>query len=324
VYIFDKPEISATTNNNGNYALRDVPNGQHWVFARTSDDTSDLLEVNVQGGLHRLDIHLRTAAPFQKIMLVAGRVQDANGGRVNGAIVWVPGKPMRTASDPDGSFRLVYVGDNVLDKKRTIVAAAGNRWGFIRDEGTGSPTIPLNRRTPGPLPPVVVYDFIEQAASAEWRNGAKALVWNLRDTDPRGAALWRQGIELEDGSKPARVLETRPQQINGGSISGLYKNVPVLQNGDWFIGRVGLLKGANAGRAEFLGTFVQEGPAVSLIQTVFPSIDHPYTGALAPILSGIQSDIVGRRGRITLQVDAGTLAQQDFAVWVQAQIVRPR
>jgi hypothetical protein len=320
----DVPGISATTNNNGNYALRDVPNGQHLMFARTPDGTSDLLEVNVQGGSHKLDIHLRTASPLQRAMLVAGRVQDANGGPVNGAIVWVPGKPMRTVSDPDGSFRLVYVGDNVLDKKRTIVAAAGNRWGYIRDEGTGSPTIPLNRRTPVPLPPVVVYDFIEQAAGAEWRNGGKALVWNLRDTDQRGAALWRQGIELEDGSKPARVLEARPQQVNGGSISGIYKNVPLLQKGDWFIGRVGLLKGATAGHAEFLGTFVQEGPAVSIIQTVFPRIDHPYSGALVPILSEIQSDIVGRRGRITLQVSGGTLAQQDFAVWVQAQIVRPR
>jgi hypothetical protein len=188
--------------------------------------------------------------------------------------------------------------------------------------GGATPVITLNRRTPAPAPPVVVYDFVAHAAEASWRNGSNALVWNLPDNDSRGFALYRQRMELEDGSRPARFLETHPQWVAGGTITGTYQQNLTFQKGDYFVARIGFMKGANAGKAHFYVTFVPAGSGLKIVSTI-GDIAKSYTGNLSAFVAQIP-DTIAVPGNVRLTVDAGDTAAQDWAVWVDAQIVRAK
>ncbi len=235
---------------------------------------------------------------------------------VSGAIVWDLDTSSRTVSEPDGSFQLVTYD---IGPKTTILAATANRWGFTQNGGPQWQIV-LKLHPPIPQPPTQVYDFIQHAPEAQWRNNNPIMsnisVWNLRDDDLRGSVLWRYNVELEDGRKPARVLETRLNSNSRGAIRGTFPEVLTPQSEDRFIGCVGFLKGATTGSVLFTVLFIPEGrSSISIFSAV-----HNY-GKLLPIVARFPQAVIDRRGRIQLMVEARGLTSQDWAAWTEAQFV---
>lgn len=321
--LVDLPGIATTSDHTGAYQLSGVPNGQHFVYAQTKFGMSNIQSVNVSGSSTTQDIQILTFLPIIQIGIAHGRVQTEDGKPVAGATVWIFGDLARTASEADGTFQLV---DPVPARtvSTAFIAVAGNRWGMAPESSGGAlPVITLNRKLPAPAPPVLVFDFVAHAAEAAWRNGSNVLVWNLPDNDSRGFALYRHGMELEDGSRPARFLETHPQWIVGGTITGAFPQNLTLQKGDYLVARIGFMKGANAGRARFHVTFAPAGPGIKIISSI-AEMEKPYTGNLGALVAQVPDSLAGVPGNIRLAVDAGTTAAQDWAVWAEAQIVRAK
>jgi hypothetical protein len=69
-----------------------------------------------------------------------------------------------------------------------------------------------------------IYDLLEKAPGADWHNGSGVHhLWDVGLDDPRGFACYRNDIQLEDNNTYPKVLETHPEWINSGYISGLYR-----------------------------------------------------------------------------------------------------
>lgn len=164
--------------------------------------------------------------------------------------------------------------------------------------------------------PCVLFDFLSAAPAATWSNGHDLLPWNGTPDDARGFARWRDGEELEDGSWPARVLETHPEQVPNGNIVGLFTLPTPVRPGDRFVARLGFLAGA-VGEARFLvGIDGGSLPGFTLLATYDDNAD----GALKTIETDLSAVTGGQR--IWLVVQAGTSAEQDHAVWVNPRIER--
>lgn len=318
INLLNLPTVNTTTDQNGRYILANVPNGEYFVFARNQTATSDVIPVVVQSNAQTVNI--KFGLVFIDLCSGAGgRVLGADGRPAGGAVVWMLGTVVRVTTDANGNFHIPWSVDTDRD---VLVAIAGERWGYARIPspcGTAV-TINLSRKPPLPIAPVVVYDFVAHANEAQWRNGSGANVWNLPDNDPRGFALWRFGFEIENGTRPARLLETHPQWINNGSISGLYPQVFVPRATDYFFTTLGFLKNANAGKVNFSVTFIRESDNARIL---IGNQEHAYNPLFGPggFVKKFPDETIGRRGRISLRVDALESSGQDWAAWIAAQII---
>lgn len=326
VQVFDIPNISTKTENDGRYTLANVPVGQHFVVATTQLGTSDLQRVNVSSNPLTLDIRLPLGGggPGGDFH---GRVLAADGGPARGAIVWVLGDVPRTMSDANGNFQLTIpvLDRQIRNRKATFIALKDDRWGFTEIGDENMPVnIRLDHNAPAPQPPEQRYDFVARAPDAKWTNNGGTNLWNLPENDAHGSVSLHERRELEDGSKPVRVLETRPQQVNRGSVSGLYPQVFQPTDSDYFFARVGFLKGADNGNVNFTVTFIPDGGS----PIELPGVSHNYQGNLDTIARLFPQQVLGKRGRISLTVSVSTVEaaqfSQNWAVWVDAQIVRAR
>lgn len=166
--------------------------------------------------------------------------------------------------------------------------------------------------------PSVLYDFIAQAPSAHWFNNVgEDLPWPGADNDNRGFALWRDNYALEDGSHPARVLETHPKWEDDGSINGDYTVNVTIKSGDMFKARIGFISGANAGDARWVLGYREGGTYHSLA-----SETKAYDGNLKDFTVGLSS-LDGKVVNFELRVWANGSAAQDWAIWQDARIERP-
>ena len=324
IELMDLPGLGVDADDSGNYMLRNVPVGPHFVFTRTPFGTSDILPVQVQSGVTRLDITLLSSSPFARPGIARGRVITEQGAAIGGAVVWIFDKQFRATSESDGSFQLVYYLSNRLKPinlpvstfQFMFIAATNDRWGFAPSDGTGTPTIVLNQRTRKPSAPVQVYDFIAHADTAAWTNNSGNNIWKMPLTSTRGTASAQNNVTLEDGSKPGRVLETHPQAIANGFTQGRYPSM-IPQSVHTLSARIGFVKGAGQGSVTFVILFDPDtGDAHELYRG-----RHDYSGALVPIYTGFPSQVVGKRGRVILRVEGGTPNSSDKAVWVEPQII---
>lgn len=324
IELMDLPGLGVDADDRGNYVLRNVPVGPHFVFTRTQFGTSDLLPVDVQGSVTRLDITLGSSSPFTRPRIARGRVITEQGAAIGGAVVWIFDKQFRAMSEPDGSFQLVYylsdrlkpINLSVSTFPLAFIAATNDRWGFAPGDGSSTPTIVLNQRTRKPSAPVQVYDFIAHADTAAWTNNSGNNIWKTPLTSTRGSASIQNNVTLEDGSKPSHVLEIHPQAIANGLAQGKYP--AMIPQGDYTISaRVGFVKGAGQGSVTFVIQFDPDaGNTVELYRD-----KHDYSSALVPIYTGFPSQVIGKRGRIILSVEGGTPNSSDKAVWVEPQII---
>jgi beta-lactam-binding protein with PASTA domain len=105
-------------------------------------------------------------------------------------------------------------------------------------------------------------DLIATADQAAWKSGSGKLTFPGGDGDTTGFVLSRDPGTLEDGTK-ARVLETHPQGVANGFITGVYTLAEPVVPGDHVRARVGLPKGAG-GEVTFVvkanGKIIQQVP----------------------------------------------------------------
>ncbi|MEV4312496.1 PASTA domain-containing protein [Actinocrispum sp. NPDC049592] len=167
----------------------------------------------------------------------------------------------------------------------------------------------------GPPAPV---DLLAKASGALWRNGGGVtLPFGGSDVDERGFVLIRDNYPMEDGSNRT-ILETHPQWIANGAISGLYTLPRPIAAGDHFKATVGFIPpccAPSAGDVTFLFYVVKPNGQSVLVQSIHD------TGADG-VLRTFNADLSPYAGstKIQLMVQAGASAAQDWASWIQPRI----
>jgi len=165
------------------------------------------------------------------------------------------------------------------------------------------------------------YDFHSRASSAVWISGAGTLTFGGPDTDAKGFAMYKDGQKLEDGSTHTKILETHPQFVDDGVISGRYPAYTIV-TGEHFTARIGFLAKADgtcgAGNVKFQLNYKEEGGSVTPLGEWTKSCD----GTLKSIDVDL-TPIKGKKVEIILAVLANGTSAQDWAVWVKPQIAIP-
>jgi len=168
------------------------------------------------------------------------------------------------------------------------------------------------------------FDFHTQAASATWvgsdTSGPVALTFGGPDTDSNGFAMYKNGAQLEDGSHPAKVLETHPKWTTDGVITGTYP-IYNVQPGEHFLATIGFLAKADGscgvGNAIFQLNY-DEGGTVHPLSSWTDTCD----GNLQNVDVNLNT-LAGHSVKFILVVKANGSADQDWAVWVNPRIQVP-
>lgn len=321
VEMLDMPGKFAKIEKDGSFILENVPYGPHFIYARGRYMLSGVVYAPVSSKVQTVDILFPRPAtpppePIPKF-IGEGRVAYENGQPVNGATVWVLGGYDSMITGSDGIFPVEVPGGS----SKVYLAVAGDLWGFAEFKDK-SKALVLDRRSPSPDPPKVIYDLIAEAGKAQWRNGHAQDVWNRSDNDPLGFALWRDHFVLQDGSQPGRVLETHPEWVDYGTILGLYPQTVIPTTKDFFYAEVGFLRGAGAGKVKFSVIFISQGEDKGAYKIAEVEMAYNSDPSLSILSLPFPQDTINRRGLIRLQVDAGETAAWDWAVWVVAQVRR--
>jgi eukaryotic-like serine/threonine-protein kinase len=173
----------------------------------------------------------------------------------------------------------------------------------------------------GIQPITVVYDLVANANKSHWTSGAGELSWSGTGVEERGSARWVYDSVLEDGSTVSQALETHPEWINGGWISGAFTDIYwtgyVVKTGDRLSGMVGFMQGAGAGKVKFQVMIRPEGGP----NTWIAEISDSYDGQLKDLDLSLDA-WAGKAADFILKVDADGIPSQDWAVWVDVRIER--
>lgn len=165
------------------------------------------------------------------------------------------------------------------------------------------------------------YDFYTRASNAVWTSGAGNLTFGGPDTDTKGFAMFKDNQKLEDGSITTKILETHPQFVDNGIISGRYSTYTVVQ-GEHFTAKIGFLALADgtcgAGNVKFQLNYREGGGSVTPLGEWTKSCD----GTMKSIDVDL-TPIKGKTVEFILQVLANGPSNQDWAVWVRPQIALP-
>jgi len=169
---------------------------------------------------------------------------------------------------------------------------------------------------------VLFYDFIAHASEAKWYSMATGpivlggyLPFPGSDTDERGFALYRDKYVLEDGSTWERVLETHPEWVSNGWISGEYPQLTVPENAAFQV-TTGFLSGATGtDGVTFEVWFFDLQGETKRILSYTNTYDNQLQGAGRTLV-----DLAGRTGSFVLKVLAGETSNRDWAVWAEAKI----
>jgi Ig-like domain from next to BRCA1 gene len=164
------------------------------------------------------------------------------------------------------------------------------------------------------------FDFHTQASSAIWISGAGNLTFGGPDTDTNGFAMFKNGQKLEDGTTHTKILETHPQWVNDGVITGRFPAYTVV-SGEHFTAKIGFLALSDGtcgtGNAKFQLNYREAGVLKSLNEWT-ESCD----GTMKAVDVNLTS-LAGKSVEFVLAVLANGSAGQDWAVWVAPQIAIP-
>ncbi len=166
------------------------------------------------------------------------------------------------------------------------------------------------------------FDMYSQATNANWNSGAGNLSFGGPDTDTRGFVMYRNNQKLEDGTAPNKILETHPQWVDNGVITGLYPLYTVVP-GEHFKARIGFLAMSDGtcgtGNAKFQLNYKESGSSTT--QSLGEWTDT-CDGSLKDVDVNLSS-IAGKTVQFALAVLANGSAGQDWAVWVGPQVKIP-
>ncbi len=183
---------------------------------------------------------------------------------------------------------------------------------------------PTPTPTPSPtLPPpaLLALDFYAKAPQATWRNGQGAVLpFPGSNSDSRGFARYADQYLLEDGQHHTHVLETHPQWVNNGSITGTYPSVFVPANAH-FRAKIGFIAMGNGdcgvGNVVFeVWAFYNNHP-VRLYSQQKSCNGHLYSVDIS------LSSLANRQAIFRLVVRANGSSAQDWAVWVDPHVSTP-
>ena len=164
------------------------------------------------------------------------------------------------------------------------------------------------------------YDLHTRASTAAWISGSGNLTFGGPDTDVNGFAMYKNSQKVEDGSSPSKILETQPQSVNDGVITGRYP-VYTVAAGEHFKVKIGFLAQADgscgAGNVKFQLNYKLSG-----VLTPLGEWTKSCDGTLKSIDVDLSS-LAGKSVEFVLGVLANGPASQDWAVWVSPQIAIP-
>ncbi len=165
------------------------------------------------------------------------------------------------------------------------------------------------------------YDFYTRAPSAVWISGAGTLTFGGPDTDSNGFAMYKDNQKLEDGTFTSKVLETHPQFVDNGVISGRFPAYTVVE-GEHFTAKIGFLALADgscgAGNVKFQLNYREGGGPVTPLGEWTKSCD----GTLKVVDVDL-TPLKGKSVEFILAVLANGSSAQDWAVWIRPQIALP-
>ncbi len=187
--------------------------------------------------------------------------------------------------------------------------------------------VPPDLTTANPDQLNVLYDFIQNAGSAEWT--AEELGYLVQETrisdtlDLPVEGMVATGIAQLRGNKESSsaALLTYPNQ-DYGYIEGSYRIDTPLQPTDAIAARLGFTKLSilSDDGVTFEATFTPDGGEEQLVfSTPLEYRDSPVT-EIQP-LANIPP---GSTGTVTLRVLGGDSLSQDWALWISARLVRPQ
>lgn len=165
-----------------------------------------------------------------------------------------------------------------------------------------------------------VLDLVEAAPTAKWDNFVVGVVLPFpgNDNDNRGFTTYKYNVKMEDGNSYVRVLETHPQWVDEGSITGWYGPL-TIPAGSKFVAKVGFLDGAQGtDGVEFRLAFRESS---TLKETMLVDVPAKYDGKLTDIDTSLDA-IAGKTGQILLIVVAAGTSNRDWAAWTEAKIIR--
>lgn len=164
------------------------------------------------------------------------------------------------------------------------------------------------------------FDLHSRAPDANWVSGISTLTFGGPDTDTNGFAMYRNNQKLEDGSSPAKILETYPQWTTDGVITGSYPAYTVV-SGEHFKAKIGFLALSDGtcgtGNAKFQLNYKEAGVTKPLAAWA-----DTCDGTLQDVDVDLSS-IAGKSVQFVLAVLANGPASQDMAVWVSPRVAIP-
>jgi hypothetical protein len=225
-----------------------------------------------------------------------------------------------TGIGPVSSVGSVAVSPGATTNYTLTATSPGGSW------VTQTITVAVHTLLLPPLTLAPVYDFVAQANSPStdvgWVSGAGNLPFGGALTDARGFAVYRTSIMLEDNNTYDKVLETHPEWVDNGYISGAYFELyntyayKVLA-GDHFYARVGFIKNASAGKVRYQVMIRCEGgPNVNIADAV-----KAYDGTLKTLDIDL-TPYAGKKADFILRVSAEGVSTQDWFAWEEARITR--
>jgi hypothetical protein len=169
-----------------------------------------------------------------------------------------------------------------------------------------------------------LFDFITQAASADWESGTggapdTTLTFDGADDDANGVAKLKDGVKLENGSTSGKVLLTYPKRQDDGFVSGTYSSYTV-QDGDHFKARLGFLltdTSCGGGKVKFRLNYLESGTLTTMQDWV-----KTCNGNLIDVDVDLSS-LKGRTVQFMLAVLASGDSSDDWAVWSSPRIEHP-
>lgn len=245
------------------------------------------------------------------------------------ALVFDSGESMSPIADPVG---VVSPGQEVdVSVTFTAPVAPGHYRSYWRLRNTGGVTIPvqLGWQNKGFFVDINVgssgYDFHTRASSAKWSNGTASISFGVDNDTTNGFAIIKDGQKFEDGTFPAKMLETYPQQIVNGVTAGRYPAYTVAL-GEQFTAKIGFLMKADgtcgAGNVKFQLNYYETTTSTTP-KTLGEWVDTCTDNTLKTVKVDL-SNLAGKAIEFELRVIANNNPPTDnWAVWIVPQIALP-
>ena len=220
--------------------------------------------------------------------------------------------------------RNVYPGETYdISISMTAPASAGTytgNWKLKDQSGVNFVTNPLYVRIiVQAAGNSIIYNLADNYCAANWVSGAGALPCPGPNTDERGFVMRKDSPRWSSGGQEdEHALETHPQWVDGGVITGMFPGVNI-QSGDRFVADVGCLykEGGSACNFQIPGDLPVRWGALQLLIQGTRAYGEPPTRLNVDL-----SSLAGHNVQFALVVMANGPSTQDWAVWLMPSIRR--